>query len=59
MKLSIIVPVYNAISYLDQCLSSLYRQLEDNVEIILVDDGSIDGSGDIFDIWRKKQKILK
>lgn len=43
-KISIIVPVYNTIKYIEECVSSLLEQTLDNIEIILVDDGSFDGS---------------
>ena len=42
--LSIIVPVYNAAKYLDQCIDSLVSQTYKNLEIILVNDGSSDDS---------------
>lgn len=48
MKLSIIVPVYNVKPYLSQCLESLVKQTIEDYEIILVDDGSTDGSADII-----------
>ena len=48
MKLSIIVPVYNVKPYLPACLDSLVNQTIDDYEIILVDDGSSDGSADII-----------
>ena len=41
MKISIIIPVYNSEKYLDECLKSLKDQTYRNLEIILVDDGSI------------------
>ena len=44
MKISVIIPVYNSREYLDSCLLSLIRQTERDFEIILVDDGSTDGS---------------
>lgn len=47
--LSIIVPVYNVEDYLVQCLKSLISQIYPNVEIIVVDDGSTDSSGEICD----------
>ena len=45
MKLSVIVPVYNAEKYLRQCVDSLVNQTFSNMEIILVNDGSNDDSG--------------
>lgn len=48
MKLSIIVPVYNVRSFLPACLDSLLNQTIDDYEIILIDDGSTDGSADII-----------
>lgn len=46
---SIIVPVYNAADYLDRCINSILGQSHSNLEVILIDDGSTDGSAKICD----------
>lgn len=57
--LSIIIPVYNTREYLDRCVRSVTKQLTDETEIILVDDGSTDGSGVLCDIYAKNDKRIK
>ena len=47
--ISIIIPVYNVKEYLDKCVRSVLEQTYTDIEVILVDDGSTDGSGDICD----------
>lgn len=49
LKVSIIVPVYNVVNYLAKCIDSILAQDEQKWELILVDDGSNDGSGQICD----------
>lgn len=51
---SVIVPVYNVASLLDRCLTSICKQTYRDLEIILVDDGSNDGSGQICDDWASR-----
>lgn len=51
---SVIVPVYNVVSYLNTCVDSLINQTHKEIEIILVDDGSTDGSGELCE-QRAKQ----
>lgn len=52
--ISIIVPVYNVDNYLESCLKSIVNQTYNNIEIILVDDGSTDESGKICDDYCTK-----
>jgi glycosyltransferase involved in cell wall biosynthesis len=56
---SVIVPVYNVENFLDYCITSLTKQTYKNIEIILIDDGSKDKSGDICDEWYKKDSRIK
>ena len=51
MKLSIIVPVYNVLPYIRQCLDSLVGQTLEDYEIILIDDGSTDGTRALIEQW--------
>ena len=57
--ISVIVPVYNVKDYLEECLDSLVNQTCKDKEIILVDDGSTDGSGRICDSYAEKYKEVR
>lgn len=56
--ISVIVPVYNSESSLEQCLDSICRQTYKNLEIICVNDGSTDNSGQILDEYRNRDSRL-
>lgn len=57
-KVSVIVPVYGIEQYISQCIDSLIAQTYKNIEIILVDDGSKDRSGEICDEYAKKDSRI-
>lgn len=56
---SIIVPIYNMEIYLERCLNSLIWQTYKTIEIILVDDGSTDNSGNICDLYARRDARVK
>lgn len=58
-KISVIVPVYNIAAYLDECVSSLAAQTHRDLEIMLIDDGSTDGSGELCDAWARRDERVK
>lgn len=57
--ITVIVPVYNSAYYLKKSITSILKQTYRNLEIILVDDGSTDKSGDICDRYAKKDARIK
>lgn len=57
--ISVIVPVYNVEEYLNECIYSIINQTLKNIEIILVDDGSTDSSGQICDHYAASDKRIK
>ncbi len=59
MKISIVIPVYNVERFLRDCIDSVINQTYQNLEIILVDDGSTDGSGRICDEYEKMDKRIR
>lgn len=56
--ISVIVPVYNIAPYLEECVDSVINQTYSNLEIILVDDGSMDSSGTICDKYAARDKRI-
>lgn len=56
---TVIIPVYNVEQYVDDCLSSIVNQTYKNLEIILVDDGSTDSSGEKCDDWEERDSRIK
>lgn len=58
-KISIIVPIYGVEKYINHGIEAMCNQTYDNLEIILVDDGSKDRSGEICDEWAKKDARIK
>lgn len=59
MKLSIIIPVYNAKNYIDKCLASVFAIKIDNLEVICIDDGSDDGTNEILNEYARHHSDLK
>ena len=59
MKVSIIIPVYNVQKYLQRSIESAARQTYKDLEIILIDDGSTDGSEKYCDLWADRDDRIK
>jgi glycosyltransferase involved in cell wall biosynthesis len=58
-KISVIVPVYNNEKFLERCINSIINQSYKNIEIIIVNDGSTDGSAEICDNFEDDRVIVK
>ena len=56
-KVSVIVPVYNDEKYLADCVDSILHQSYQNLELILVDDGSTDNSAQICEDYRESEAL--
>lgn len=53
-KISLVIPVYNEAPFLERCLDSVVKQRSPQLEVIIIDDGSTDGSGEICDKYEKR-----
>ena len=58
-KISVIIPVYNAEKYLSHCIKSILSQTFTDFEVLLIDDGSTDGSGEICDEFAKNDTRIR
>ena len=56
---SVIIPVYNVQKYLEECVESVQSQSYTNLEIVLVDDGSTDNSGELCDEFALYIKVME
>lgn len=56
--ISVIIPIYNVEEYLEACLDSVVEQTKDNLEVILIDDGSQDGSSESQSVMPKRILIF-
>lgn len=56
---TVVLPIYNVEKYLNRCLKSIVNQTYENLEIILVDDGSPDGCPELCEQWAKEDKRIK
>ena len=56
--ISVIIPVYNVEEYIIRCLDSVVSQTYKNIEVLLVDDGSTDRSGEICDKYAKEYNFI-
>ena len=56
---SVVVPVYNAVDVLERCIQSVLRQTEQDFELLLADDGSTDGSGQLCDQWATRDARIR
>ena len=59
MKITVIVPVYNVRKYLKRCVNSILNQSFPVFEVLLIDDGSTDGSGDLCELLTNKSKRIR
>ena len=58
-QISVIMPIYNAKSFIEATIQDLLSQTYKDLEIVAVDDGSTDGTGDVLDALAKKNSQIK
>ena len=58
-KISVIVPVYNSLDCLERCVNSICAQSYRNLEILLIDDGSTDGTGELCEKLAQKEERIQ
>lgn len=58
-KISIIIPIYNKKAYINKCLDSILDQIYENFEVILINDGSTDGSAEICNDYKERDERIK
>lgn len=56
---SVIIPVYNVENYLQKCLDSCFSQTYTNIEVVAINDGSTDTSGEVLDEYAANDRALK
>jgi len=59
IKVSVITPFFNGLPYLEECVNSVLAQTLPEIEVILIDDGSTDGSGELADSFAKKDSRVR
>lgn len=59
IKISVVVPIYNTLDFLERCVASIRRQTYENLEILLIDDGSTDGSGQLCDTLARQDNRIR
>ena len=59
VEISVVVPIYNGIQYLEKLVNCLLDSTFKNLEILLIDDGSTDGSGELCDNYAKEYENIR
>ena len=59
VTVSIIIPAYNVVSYLEDCIESIMAGTYQDFEILLIDDGSVDGTGSLCDRFAEKYSVIQ